>query len=204
MPTLRSCVLLAAALTTAIANAQQDDNEATTAKLSWRESVIARCAEQYSAAQCQDEQFLEENFHLESLETAHRTAARRNQLEKAALRELTLQRICDKSASGNCAGASDPAQCAVEITQSCQALATQTASCQQNAKLVCATDTTTSNCIKVQSANCPSVKKQSLPDFLAKYPSLTSAQIHHLTYASKQLDAAQGSWFSDLLNWLDL
>lgn len=203
MPTIRPRLLLIAALFSTTVAAQQDENASAPAS-TWRDGVIARCQQQYSTEQCQDEQFLEDNFHVNSLETAHRTSTRRKQQERSALRELTLQRVCNQSLGNTCAGASNPAQCATEIADACTTLKTQSANCLQNVQSQCATNTDAGTCIKQQSSRCPSIKKQSLDELLTKYPHLTLEQKNRLASASQQMDAQQGSWFPDLLSWLGL
>ncbi|MDB6063339.1 MAG: hypothetical protein JWM78_3442 [Verrucomicrobiaceae bacterium] len=203
MTTPHPRLLLIAALFSAAAGAQQDETDSTP-NLSWRQNTIARCELQYRAEQCWDEQFLEENFHLSTLETAHRTATRRKQLENGALRELTLQHVCNQSISKTCSGASNSAQCETEIIEACRVLQTQAATCLQNAAAQCADNTDPSTCTTQRSAFCPSLQKQSIQVFLAKYPKFTLEQKTRLASASQQLDAQDGSWFPNLFNWLGL
>ena len=202
MPTIRPHLLLIATLLSATAVAQQADSSANPA--TWREGVIARCQQQFSIEQCQNEQFLEDNFHVTTLEVAHRTAARRAQQERSALRELTLQHFCHQSPNNSCAGAGNPTQCATDIAAACTALQTQSINCQQNVQSLCANATDAGTCTDQRSVRCPSIKQQSLDEILAKYPNLTLEQKSRLAAESQQLDAQGGSWFSNLLSWIGL
>lgn len=202
MPTIRPYLLLFAAAFATIAGAQQNDS-VDAPHATFREGIIASCEQQYSVEQCKDEQFLEDNFHLKSLEVAQRTAARRSQLQRAALRELTLQRACNQSLSNVCGAAEDPQQCATNLVQSCSMLSTQAATCLQNAKTSCATNSSNA-CIEQQAARCPSIKKQPIDVLVAKYPKLTLTQKNQLANTAQQLDATQSNWPTNLLGLLSL
>jgi hypothetical protein len=211
VPSIRPPLLLIAALlvaatfsttTRAQSDASADAPADADAKSTFRQSTITRCEQQYSVEQCQDEQFLEDNFHLNSLEVALRAAGRRNQLERDALRELTLQHLCDQSPSSVCAGADDPARCAEEIVQSCTTLATRTANCQQSAKLVCADAAATGACLKQQIAFCPSIKKQKVEELLAKYPQLNLEQKNRVVKTAQEMDGQPSAWLANMVGWL--
>lgn len=176
----------------------QDENSASD-NATWRDNTIARCTQQYSAEQCQDSEFLEANFHVNSLEVAHRTAIQRNQQAQKALRELTLQRVCSISASDNCANDADAAQCIAQITQACTALKAEADNCVQNAQLTCANDTDPSGCYKRRLAFCPSLKKQPIEQLLAKYPRLSASDKSRLIAAAAELDAKTSGWWSNLI-----
>lgn len=192
----------ALALLSIAAVAQQDENSTTEQSNSWRENVIAECQRQFTSEQCQDPAFLEENFHLQSLETAHRAAIRRTDLERRALNELTLQRICAVSPSSACATTNDP-RCAAQVEQTCANLKNEAAACVQNAKNYCAS-ASDANCFAQQTLHCPSAKKQPVEKVLAKYPKLSLEQKLRLTRIAQELDAKQGNWFSRLLDRVGL
>lgn len=192
---------LAAALI-ATATFAQDENPATEdSNASWLENTIARCEQQYGAEQCRDQQFLEDNFHVSSLQTAHRVATQRNQQVTKALRELTLQRVCNTSPNSSCTGA-DAAQCSAEISQACSELKAEAAACIQNTKTLCIDNVDPSVCVKQQSALCPSADRQPLDKLLAKYPKLTAQQKSRLIAAAAALDAKSSGWWSNLVSWL--
>lgn len=201
MPSLRSLSLLALLFATAVpAHAQDEMSEPATAA-SWRENAVARCVEQFSAEQCSDADFLEQEFHIESLAVAHRASTRQQRLERAALRELTLQHACNRPLATTCGGAADPALCATQIRQQCSSLAQQAANCQRNIATQCAGSG--SACVKQRAALCPSLRKQKVEVVLAKYPKLKPPQKATLTRAANQLEAQTG-WFGDLLAWVGL
>lgn len=207
MPAIRPLMLgllfAHAAVFAAVAGAQSSDT-ADAAPATFREGIVARCEQQYSAEQCQDEQFLNENFHLQSLDTAHRAGIRRDKVQRSALRELTLQRACNDPFSKVCGAAEDPQRCVTDLVQSCTVLKNQTVDCLQNVQSSCAADSNRSACIQQQAARCPSIKKQPAEVLLAKYPKLTPAQKNQLANTAQQLDAEQSYWPSQLLNLLGL
>lgn len=205
MPTvssLRPPLLLVTALLAATACAQ-DEEPTNTPQPDWHQNAAVLCQQQYSAEECENEQFLEDHFHTGTQSASHRAATRRKQAEQAALRELTLQRACHQSASKSCANASDPDQCAAELAQACSTLATQAALCQQNVLALCATDAAGSACVAQHSAYCPSLAKQPIADLLLKYPKLTLDQQARVANFAQQLDS-QSSWFGDLFSWIGL
>ncbi len=189
--------ILAAAICCATAYAQDDINDDKVESNSWRENRIAECQQQFGAEQCSDPQFLEEQFHIKSLEVAHDAGRRRAKLEKEAERELTLQRVCNVSPATACKNNATP-QCVQQVQQSCSQLKTQVARCLQNAKTYCAS-AAIPNCMKQRTAQCPSAKKQPLAQFFAKYPKLAPDQKMRLTKLAQELDAKQGNWFTRLL-----
>lgn len=199
--TIRICAL-SLAITTATAAWAQDEESATSPKNnSWRSNVITRCLEQYSAEQCQDNEFLEENFHVSSLETAHRAAIRRNRMAEEAMRELVLQYTCSDSPAKTC-GDDDSAQCIATVTQTCAKLKTEAALCIKAAETGCANTNNPASCYKQQVARCPSIKKQPINQLLAKYPKLSASQKAKLVSTAKTLDAKTRGWWSDLASWL--
>lgn len=192
---------LSLALIAATAAAQQDDAAPSANSPSWRESAVARCQQQYSEEQCQDRDFLEENFHIESLEAAHRAATRRNRLADRAMRELILQRACTASPSKVCGGDAE-VQCLAEIMQTCATLKSEAAACVQNAKNSCALTADPGVCFQQQLTQCPSTKKMPVEQLLAKYPKLSAAQKNRLVVAANDLDARTRGWWSNLVGWL--
>ncbi len=195
-----SALVMAMIATTAWA---QDNNAAAANNAgSWRENAIARCTQQYSAEQCQDDEFLEANFHVNSLEVAHRAAMQRNQQEKKALRELTLQRICSISAGTACASDANIAQCTAQVEQSCVAFQAEADNCAQSAQQTCANEVDPNACYQRRTAQCPSFKKQPIEQLLAKYPRLSAAQKSRLIAAAAELDAKTGGLWSNLVEWL--
>jgi hypothetical protein len=166
---------------------------------SWLDNARNLCAQQYSVEQCQDEEFLEQNFHVRDLQTAHRAATRRNELERRALQELLLQRTCGKPAT-YCAINATP-DCATQLQQMCASIQQQAATCQKNAALYCATTGQSSNCLKQRQALCPTAKKQTIDKLLAKYPRLTLQQQAHVRQVAQQIDANQNNWIGNLFRW---
>jgi len=195
-----SALALALIATAALAQESSNDNadDGSANSGTWREGVMAQCQQQFSAEQCSDPQFLEDQFHLQSLEIAHRAAMRRTGVEKQALRELTLQRVCNVSSSASCSGNNDP-RCVVQVEQACATLKAQAAACIQTAKNYCAS-VADSNCLAQQIARCPSAKKQPIEQLLAKYPKLSTEQKFRLAQIAQELDAKQGNWFTRLLS----
>lgn len=188
----------ALALLSAGVAAQQNESPEIGPSNSWRDSVIAECQRQFTYEQCQDPDFLEEHFHLQALDIAHHAAIRRMAVEKQALNELTLQRICDISPSNACATTNDP-RCETQVEQTCANLKIEAATCIQNAKNYCAS-ASDNNCLAQQTSHCPSAKKQPIEKLLAKYPKLSMEQKLRLTRVAQELDAKQSNWFARLLD----
>jgi hypothetical protein len=196
--------LLSGAAAFATADEAQPNDTVEVSHATLRDSIVAKCEQQYSASQCQDEQFLNENFHLQSLDVAHRAGIRRDKVQRSALRELTLQRACNEPFSKVCGAAEDPQRCVTDLVQSCTVLKNQTVDCLQNVQHSCAADSNRSACIQQQAARCPSIKKQPTEVLLAKYPKLSPAQKNLLANTAQQLDAEQSYWPTGLLNLLGL
>lgn len=195
-----SVLALSIAATSFIAApAQAQEDASADANKTWRENTIARCMQQYSVEQCQDEEFLEENFHVNSLEIAHRAAIRRKQQNDKALHELILQRVCTASPSTVC---DDSEQCIAEVTRTCATLKAEATACVQRAKTNCSTTNDPSSCYQAQVAQCPSTKKLTIAELLAKYPKLSDSQKARLISTAAQLDAKTSGWWSNLVNWL--
>jgi hypothetical protein len=190
---------LALAIIAGSALAQEENPAADDNATSWRDSTIAQCTQQYSAEQCADSEFLEEHFHVKTLEIAHRAAMQRNKQEEKALHELTLQRVCSIPARANCANDAAAAECIVQIEQACAILKAEATNCVQNALLTCSHEDNPSACAKLRVSFCPSLKKQPIEQLLAKYPRLSSAQKAHLRATATELDAKLGSWWSNLI-----
>jgi hypothetical protein len=189
--------LLVAGATTASAQQQ----EAEPGKPSWLDGVRAQCEQQYSAEQCQDHEFLNQNFHVDSLQAAHRTAIKRRSQEETALRELLLQRACTNR-QAYCAQ-SGAAGCAAQLAQMCTAIAQQAKACIAQAKQFCATYQVDSNCVSQRQLQCPSAKKQSIDALLVKYPKLSTQQQLQIRQAALRMDSDfGGSWIGDLFRRL--
>jgi hypothetical protein len=168
---------------------------------SWLENVRAQCAQQYTPEQCDDDEFLNTNFHVESLQTAHRTAIRRNEQEQRALRELLLQRACTNR-KAYCTQ-NPAAGCAEQLAQMCTAVAQQAKACLEQAKQYCTAFPQNADCLKQRQAQCPSAKKQTIDALLAKYPRLSAQQEEHVRSVARQMDSNfGGSWIGDLFRWL--
>lgn len=198
--TFRFCALaLAIAATTALA--QEDNLSPESSKTSWRENAIARCVQQYSAEQCQDEEFLEANFHVNSLEIAHRAAIRRNQSAQKAMHEVILQYACNDSPGEVCAG-NESTSCITSVTQTCAKLKAEAVACVQYAKQGCISTANPNTCFQQQKAQCPSEKKQPIAQLLAKYPKLSASQKSHLITTAQTLEKKTSGWWSNLVNWI--
>lgn len=198
---LRFCALsLAIAATPAWAQ-EDEPSSATTKKNSWRENAVTRCVQQYSAEQCQNEEFLEENFHVNSLEIAHRAAIRRNQSAEKAMREVILQYACNDSPKEVCEG-NQSAQCIAEVTQTCAKLKRETAACVQHAKQGCVSTADPGTCFQQHKAQCPSEKKQPIAQLLSKYPNLSASQKAQLMTTAQTLEKKTRGWWSNLVSWI--
>ncbi|HSB94858.1 MAG TPA: hypothetical protein VLC91_00305 [Spongiibacteraceae bacterium] len=172
---------------------------------SWLDGIRNNCAQQYSAEQCRDDEFLEQNFHVNDLQAAHRAAVRRKEMEQSALRELLLQRTCGNPAA-YCA-INTTADCATQLQQQlqqmCASIQQQTANCLNTATQYCASAGQSSNCLAQRRALCPTAIRQPIDTLLAKYPKLTLQQQMHVRQVAQQMDANQGgSWIGNLFRWL--
>lgn len=168
---------------------------------SWLDSTLAACAQQFSAEQCRDDEFLEQHYHVRDLQTAHRAAMRRSELEQRALRELLLQRSCGNTAA-YCSGDATT-DCAAQLQQMCAAITQQAAACVSEAAQYCAASGQSSDCLKQRQPQCPSAKKQSIDELLVKYSKLTLQQQMHVRQVAQQIDANQdSSWIGNLFRWL--
>jgi hypothetical protein len=189
--------LLVACVAASAANAQ----EPAATEPNWLDGVKSRCEQQYSAEQCGDEQFLNEKFNVESLQTAHKAAIRHHDLEERALRELLLQRACNNKAA-YCA-TSATVGCKQQLAQMCAAIVQQATTCLSQARQYCATFPQNADCLGQRQAQCPSAKKQSTDALLAKYPKLSAQQQAHVRQLAQQIDAnLNTSWVGDLFRWL--
>lgn len=193
LPLFTACVLIGAA---------HADTSEQTAEPNWLDNTRAACAQQYSSEQCQDDEFLNEKFHVRDLQTAHNTATRRQQQEQRALRELLLQRTCGSPAT-YCAN--NPAEdCAAQLQQMCASLQQQAATCVSQTVAICADGEANADCVVQRLAQCPSAKKQSVDKLLAKYPKLSTAQQIHIRQVAQQIDSNQSGWIGNLFSWLGL
>lgn len=171
------------------------------AQESWLQGVRAQCEQQYSAEQCQDHDFLDEHFHVDSLQAAHRTAIQRRNHEERALRELLLQRACNNKKAYCAQNAA--AGCAQQLTQMCTAIAQQAKACLEQARQYCTTFPQNAGCFKQRQLQCPSAKKQSLDTLLAKYPNLSEQQQLHVRQVARNIDSnLGGNWIGDLFRLL--
>jgi hypothetical protein len=171
----------------------------SSAEQSWLENARAACERQYGVEQCADPEFFEEHFHANDLQTAHRAAIRRNEMEQRALRELMLQHSCGNIAA-YCANAA--ADCAGQLQQMCSTIQKQAAACVIQAAQYCAASGQGSACLAQRQALCPSPKKQPIDKLLAKYPKLTAAQQANVRRVGLQMDAKDSSWIGNLFRWL--
>lgn len=195
---LQRTALLAACITCAAA-AGAEDPAADNA--SWLDGVRSRCEQQYSADQCRDDRFLDEKYNVESLQVAHKAAIRHRELEQKALRELLLQRVCNNKAAYCANNAS--AGCAGQLAQMCAAIKQQAATCLAQAKQYCTAFPHNDDCLDQRQAQCPSAKKQSLDQLLAKYPKLSAQQQAHVRQVAQQIDTnLNTNWIGDLFRWL--
>lgn len=188
----RKLWLVALLLAAAGAHAEQDS--------SWLNSTIATCEQEYDKTRCQDPGFLEQHYHVASLQIAHDTARRRHEQERAALRELTLQRVCDDPQE---ACAESDSTCVAQTEQACAALKQQAAQCLAQVETFCAQNPS-AQCVAMRSVRCPSAKEQKIDDLLRKYPLLTATQKAHLRNVAQQLDANNRSVIGSLFQWLGL
>lgn len=168
---------------------------------SWLDGIRAQCEQQYSLEQCQDHNFLNEHFHVDSLQAAHKSAIQRRTQEDRVLRELLLQRACNNKKAYCAQNAA--AGCAQQLTQMCTAIAQQAAACLKEARQYCTAFPQNAGCLKQRQAQCPSEKKQSVDVLLAKYPNLSAQQQLHVRQVARNIDAnLGGSWISELFRRL--
>jgi hypothetical protein len=171
------------------------------ASKSWLESIRAQCEQQYSVEECLDHAFLNEHFHVDSLQAARRTAIQRHNHEERALRELLLQRACSNKRAYCTQNAA--VGCAEQLTQMCTAIAQQAKACLEQARQYCTAFPQNGACFKQRLAQCPSAKKQSLDVLLAKYPNLSDQQQLHVRQVARNIDTnLGGNWIGDLFRWL--
>lgn len=197
-PLLRRALLaalVAGATTAAGAQEPEPDN------ISWLDGVRAQCEQQYDAERCKDHEFLNQNFHVDSLQAAHRSAIQRRGQEERALRELLLQRACNNRKAYCAQNAA--AGCAAQLAQMCTAIAQQAKACLGQAKAYCNAYQSEPDCLRLRQSQCPSAKKQSIDAFLVKYPKLSTQQQEQVRQAALRMDADfGGSWIGDLFRRL--
>lgn len=198
--TIQFCALSLAIITTT-AWAQENNSPSNNSRPSWKENAIARCVEQYGEEQCQDEEFLEANFHITSLGVAHRAAIRRNRSAEKAMHEVILQYACNDSPKKVCAD-NESTQCITEVTQTCIKLKKEVAACFQDAKQNCAPTADPNTCFAQNVAQCPSPKKQPIAELLKKYPKLSAAQRSKLITTAQTLEKKTSGWWSNLVDWI--
>jgi hypothetical protein len=196
---LRHVLFASLVAAAAISSAQQQDEEPE--KASWLDGVRAQCAEQYSADQCADPDFLNANFHVDSLQAAHRTAIKRRGEEDRALRELLMQRACN-SKKAYCE--QNPGTgCAEQLKLMCTAFEQQVKRCLVQAKLYCTAYAAESGCTRERQAQCPAIKRQSVDKLLEKYPKLSAQQQENVRATAGKLDKnLGGSWITDMFRRL--
>ena len=193
MRTARPLSLLMIALLTATTFAAADER-------SWLDNTLATCRQTYDETRCSDPEFLEQTYHVNSLQVAHKASMRGRQEEQRALRELTLQRLCGQSVAKSCAGESD-GLCAQQMTQMCADIRQRADNCVAYARQFCAQNSE-SGCLARQSAFCPSAKKQDINALLAKYPKLSNDQRNRLAVVAQQLDKSNRGLIGSLFRWL--
>jgi hypothetical protein len=165
---------------------------------SWLDSTIAACAQKYTAERCQDPQFLEQHYHVTTLQVAHKTARRRQQEQRRALSELTLQRVCDHPQKA-CADGDN--LCVMQTQQRCANLEQRAAQCLVQAKSFCAQNPAP-GCAQQQTGRCPSADEQKIDELLAKYPLLTAEQKNQMRRVAQQLDDNNRGAIGRLWHWL--
>jgi len=167
---------------------------------SWLDNTLATCRQTYDETRCGDPEFLEQHYHVGSLQVAHKASMRGKQEEQRALRELTLQRLCGQNPAKYCAGETD-GLCAQQMAQMCADIRQRAANCIAYARQICS-ESTQSSCLPQQSAFCPSAKKQDIKVLLAKYPRLSAEQKNRLTQTAQQLDKNNRGLIGNLFHWL--
>jgi hypothetical protein len=166
---------------------------------SWLENTIATCEREYDAAQCSDPEFLEQHYHVRTLQIAHKAAIRHRQEEQNALRELSLQRLCDQDPKKFCGTAS--ADCILQMQQMCADIKRRAELCTVQAQQFCL-DNPKDNCLAERTRYCPSAKKQDIATLLAKYPKLTPTQKNRIAGVAQQMDAKNSNLIERLFEWL--
>lgn len=173
--------------------------EAAADQRSWLDNTIATCLQVYDEASCNDPEFLEEHYHVRTLQIAHKASQRGRLEERRALRELSLQRLCGKKTSDFCDDGD--ALCAQQMTQMCDDLDRRADQCQAYAKDYCA-DSSERDCSAQLTAYCPSAKKQDIDVLLAKYPKLSAEQKTRLAQVADALDRKNRGLIGNLFHWL--
>jgi len=166
----------------------------------WLDNTIATCQQEFNADSCGDPEFLEEHYHVRSLQAAHKASMRSRLEEQKALRELSLQHLCGHSPKKYCEGDAT-GDCIAQIQQMCLDISQRAAQCVAQAEPLCASNTA-GDCLARQTAYCPSAKKQPIGALLAKYPKLSPAQKNRLVQVAEQLDQKDRSLIGQLFQWL--
>jgi hypothetical protein len=199
----RHFFLAALCLSAAALADEAGDDSAAAVDNNWLGTTVAQCEQEFDKDRCADPQFLEEHYHVESLQVAHKAAQRHSKEEKRATRELLLQRLCTKDLKKYCA-AEGSVNCLPRTQQLCASIVSEAAQCIGQAKQYCAENPQESNCLANMTAHCPVVKKQTIAVFLARYPKLTDPQRVQLAQMAQQLDNNTRSFIGSLFKWLGL
>lgn len=181
-------------LVAALAGAEEKENN------SWLENTIATCIKEHGETLCQDREFLNENYHVDTLQIAHRAAIRGNREEQRALREVVLQQLCDKSPEKSCTGSGNR-QCVAQVSNLCANMNVQAAQCVARVEQMCANNAM-NNCKAKSVTQCPSAKKQKIAVLLSKYPRLSPEQKHNVALVAQGLEKQNAGLVDKLLGWL--
>jgi hypothetical protein len=160
----------------------------------WLEAAQAQCAKDYGDARCEDESFLQQQYSPEAIAAtraiALKAGTRRHQQQQRALREVMLMHtgLCDQKPEQYCPP-NNLVACAEQLNQACTAIKQQAASCRAQTNAYCAQTSNSSQCLESMKNQCGSVKKQSVEQILAKYPTLTPIQKAQIKQTAEQLEA---------------
>ena len=180
-----------------LVGAEDEDDGGTAA--SWLNQTIAQCQQEYDEQSCQDPEFLEQHYHVRTLQIAHKASIRHTQEERRALGELMLQRLCSQDLKKYCAvdGSTD---CIPRTQQTCANIQRYAVACVTNAQQFCA-ENPQDGCLQSMGGHCPTSKKLNIDVLLAKYPKLTGPQQTHIRQVAAQIDASTRGLIGDLLSW---
>lgn len=143
---------------------------------------------------------------LQTRQVALRAASRGNRYEQAARGEL-LQGLglCNREVIGYCN--KPTAACGVSLGNICNAMAQQRQSCVTSARLYCKQQRL-GDCGRVTEQHCPTVKKQSLDEILARHDELNENQKGRLRQFAQTLQTADrsqlGAWVGQIAGLLGL
>lgn len=186
-------MLLAALLLSAPAHAAEEQQ-------SWLDHTLATCRQDFDEERCSDPEFLEEHYHVRTLQIAHRAAIRTRQEERRALQELSLQYLCGQNPDKYCE-ADTSGTCVPQMQRICLDLRTRAEQCAQQARQFCEQNPA-DDCLSQRTRYCPSAKKQKIPELLAKYPKLSPEQKKRLALFANQLQEKNSGLIDRLFGWL--